>query len=380
MLFIVISSTFLFVFDFLNGFHFLLTGNQTSSYFLMIFWPILPVLVLIIYFKNKFGHFGRNWTLPIVAKQKLSKLKERRFLFWSGSLIIMFVPITLSILTWGERLSAMRNPFLPWFVYIICLGFPLVISIAGLPLLFRTTEKKSTLFIFCWLLSLILLGLSGPYLLVKIFPSLTEGGVIFNRFLQQIVYLTSSLAALVLSVYWSKPKNNDETGNLKTKSTLSGKFTILKKMVPLLFIVIIAFSFLYMPYGTEYYLKAGNTSNHSPQVDAEVFNWVNANISRNSVILPLSDQSYTQLCALTQSKVMSPKVVINLLDEQNSSDQASMCNALHSLNISYVYEPPMKNFTSLGFNNQEAVLFVSVLSTFRVIYQNNNYTIYAVTY
>ncbi len=384
-LFIVISSIFLFGFDFLDGFHFLISGNQTSSYFLMIFWPLLPILILIIHFKdklftNKLQQFSHNWTLPMVAKKRLSMIKEKGFLFWLSSLVILFVPIVLSVLTWGERLSAMRNPFLPWFVYIICFGFPLAISIAGLPLLFRTTEKNGTLFIVCWLLSLILLGLSGPYLLGKIFPSLTGSDFIFNRFLQQIVYLTSSLGALVLSVYWSEKKNENEASNHKTKSQFS-KFRVSKKLAPILFVGLVIFSFLYMPYGAEYYLIAGTTSNH---VDVEMVNLVNANISSNSVILPLSDQSYTELCALTQLRVMPPNVVINVLNGQSYSDQKSaqtfLYSALRSLNIVYVYETPSTNLTSLGLNNQEAILFMSVLSTFRVIYQNNNNTLYEVTY
>jgi hypothetical protein len=321
LLFIGLGTILFFGFEFLNRFHFLLEGNMTSSYFLIHYWPILPLIVLIVHIKEK-------TKIKVDVKMSAQNVPKTlgRSLLWIFSFAILFISLGLGILTLGAPLYATRNPFFPWYVYILCYGLPFVIAIGSLPLIISITQKKPLAFISCWLLSLTLIGLSGPYLLTKVVSFLSQKDVtIFNRFIMQIVYLTSCLGAIVLGSFKFSKTSKTLSSNPAIRSKLYKRLrTSSRQILPLAFTFMVAMSFLYIPYGTESYWAEGNSSEYyTSPMEAKALTWTNLNIPDNSIILSLSDSSYLKLCAHTRLKVIPPEkmITINLSSFTHITDE-----------------------------------------------------------
>ena len=355
LLFIALESLLLVVFDFFDNFHFLLNGNNTSSYFLSHFWPILPFVTLIIYAKEKI--IKNRFKLHFFDKSKTIKgniinipKTYVTFFIYLFLFSIMAFSIYLGVLTWGQPLYTMRNPFFPWFVYTLCFGLSFTLAIYGLRLLIRLTERKGLTLISCWILALIILGLTGPYLLAAIFPLLSDAANIFNRFIMQITYLLCCLSALFLgSLDFSKISGSFANNSLSLNFFAKSKSS-LTKIVPLLLTLIVAISFLFIPYQTEYYYAAGRVSGvTSPLVDS--VNWINVNIQDNNIILPLSDSSYTQLSALTRLKVFPPNRLPPL-------DLASSTQLINKKIITDYQQNSFWNIQNIGSGSYQAKITV----------------------
>lgn len=299
-LLIGLATILLLALDFLNGWHFLFRGSQTSSYFLTHYWPILPAIVFVVYVKEK-THARINVRISAQTTPRILG----KSLLWISLLTIFLAALGLGVFEWGVPLNAIRvvsfPPVFPWYVYVLNYGFPLLITIGGLRVLMGVDQKRPLVFILVWLFSLMFLGLLGPYLLTSVIPFLpnTETSA-FHRFMVQIVYLTSGLGAVVLSNF--KPVITSKWfKRLEISST---------QILSLTFTLMVAMSFLYIPFGTQYYLTVGNPSEYyNSPMEAKALTWANLNISDNSIILSLSQSSYLKLSALTRLKVIPPETM-----------------------------------------------------------------------
>jgi hypothetical protein len=352
------------IFDFLDGWFFLLVGNHTTSYFLMFFFPFLILLAGIMYLKEKVaGKVKFNFS---TIGRKNFKLKAGNFL-WPIALFLILISLAFGVHEWGSPLIYARYAnfpyFFPWYVYLLSFGLPLIIIIGGFSFLQEYEDKKPIVFISCWLLSLIFFGLFSPFLLGLVFPFIqpTEG-IIFNRFFLFAIYLTSCLAALILVRYTQPNRIN-----------LIKRITITSKIIPLILTVALAFSFLFIPFGTQFLYSQGSAANYNSNLDAAALSWINSNTSADNTIISLSYPNYLRLISDTRLKVIPPPNFDHISSE--ATTEGLMINYFSGYSGSYIYVQP-KDFSELS--DKTAAIMLPIISSFPISYKNDEITIYLI--
>lgn len=333
--------------------------------------------LLIVFLRHRFL-LSRPNSLPCRLSSVI-KMRTVRVFFWLVGLSVTMLAVYFFVTNFG---AISRNQS-SWYTIILgSYAVTLPLAIGGLPSLLGKLNKSSIVFILCWISSYIF-GILISFFSVEIDP---------YWYIFLLMYPIACLAAFGINDlinFLRKPNflqisiAHNQTSN-KFKKYLKMLFGhALIQIVSVLIIISIGISFLSLAYSHEFTLVAPNfLTNES---ETEVYNWMNNNLQKNTVILPLSENSYLTLNSMVSNVRVLPLAyefsptwfsyawIWNLL--VNSTSPETILYILSYLNVSCVYAT--ENDLA-AIQAQGGSTLCSVIKAFPVEFGNSYATLYSV--
>jgi len=351
--------------------------SETINYIIGVSLLLVGVITytFLLIFRERLGR-----KLKLFSPQHLSSLFERNsvaLIFWSIGILVFLASVFIYLLNYESieytRIWYQPDYIFPWYYIIFrTYGVTFPLAIGSIAYLMIKYEKRTSIFIISWLLSILIYTI-GSFSLPGILPP----SLIYNRNSEFLSYPFSILAALGLI-------------NTRVFSTISGasahiKRAAFKKVISISVVIIMSLSFLSNAYSRELFFHYGQNQAISCKI-AEAITWINSNLPSGAKILPLSESTGSEINCLASNIHVFP--IMNQYSEswlpyswlhdillRSSSPEISLY-ALTTLGVSYIVGKD-SDISDLR-TKSKGDCFLSVLNSFPIVFENDEVKIYAV--
>lgn len=389
---LLLSTTFFFIFfEILTGFIFC---NFFMNYYVIFnvmfyggakmytrLWALVLAIpfVLVLFVGPKY--FSKR--LKGLSRIKKSILKPNiQFVFPLLAIVIFQVAFATWQLNFydlslghGDMLSLLY----PWYVFLIRnYGVYFLITIAAIPVIVAYHGKKPLAFLTAWVASLALLGF-----LSVLVPSILSPLIWGNRSFREIRMPLICLSALSLSLI----SLGSTSRRTRAKAEFWPKKQQMKKtLISVSLTAMITVSILSYAYGTERMYGGSYETGMISSGEAGAYQWIEENVSKNSVFLTYSYyMSYLRLVSLTSKQIVScelmeparePVISWPLDVVLRSQDPSLVLYSLQKTGIDYIF---LTNDDLDSLSNRFAgSALLSLLNGFPVVYKEDGVSIHEV--